>query len=139
MGESVTAESVIDASTFAKWFINEPGGRDVRKRFIDGGLRLHAPDHIMFETCNVIWKRREIPEEKAKTLAALVLQCGLECHQLTDELAALSMEIAREQSITFYDAMYLALARQISAALITSDRLQGEAGRRIGIAVQEIR
>jgi len=131
-------KSVIDASTFAKWFINEPGGENVRESFIKGDLNLHTLTYIIFETCNVIWKRREIPKEKAISLACWALRCGLEYHQMTDELVSLSMDIARECNITFYDAVYLALAKCMDIPLITSDRVQGKAGEKIGIHIWAI-
>jgi len=132
------SKSVIDASTFAKWFINEPGSEEIKESFIKGDLNLHSITHIIFETCNVIWKRREIPTDKAIALARWVPRCGLELHQMTDELVSLSMEIARNCNITFYDAAYVALAKVIDCPLITSDRTQGNSGEKIGIRVQTI-
>lgn len=47
---------VVDCSVAVKWFIIEPGRPEAR-RLLHGGDRLIAPELIVAEVVNVIWKR----------------------------------------------------------------------------------
>lgn len=115
------AKAVIDASVFAKWFVGEPGGEDIRDRFLTGILDLYAPSQILFETCNTIWKRKELSNQDALELSKEVISTGITCSPFTKELAANSMQIARRDRISFYDATYIALAKELNFPLITAD------------------
>ena len=46
---------------------------------------------------------------------------GLIFHELDDNLIDLAANLAYEEKITFYDSVYLALAKALNATLITAD------------------
>ena len=47
---------VVDASVAIKWFLLE-AGRDEARRLLDAGQRLIAPELIVAEVTNTMWKR----------------------------------------------------------------------------------
>jgi len=54
---------VVDASIAVKWLIAEPHSHEAR-RLLAPRIDLHAPDFILTEVANVIWKkarRKDIP------------------------------------------------------------------------------
>jgi predicted nucleic acid-binding protein len=52
---------VIDASVAIKWFVPEPLS-DQAERLLDGGDSLFAPDFLLIEFGNIIWKKVRLGE-----------------------------------------------------------------------------
>jgi predicted nucleic acid-binding protein len=114
---------VVDASVATKWFIVEPGRPEAR-RLLDGTHPLVAPDLIVAEVVNVVWKRliagaidrsqaAEVPRELPRLFAEL-------CPLAT--LAERALTVAEELRHPAYDCFYLALAEAKDAKLVTADR-----------------
>ena len=114
---------VVDASVAAKWFLVEPGDREALA-LLDGPDRLIAPELVVAEVMNVVWKRliagtidrlqaTEIPGELPRLFAEL---CPIA------PLAARALAIAEALRHPAYDCFYLALAEARSAGLVTADR-----------------
>lgn len=114
----------LDASVAAKWFNNEDltdKALQIRDAFVHGKIDLLAPEQMIYEVGNSIWKNEALtPEDAAKAIEDLIdLQIELIC--ISPRLAASAMKTARESRITFYDAAYIALADQYDAPLISAD------------------
>ena len=115
---------VLDASVLLKWVLDseqEPGYQEARKllaAWIEGSLELFLPGLWVYEAGNVLCLKR--PQQAQGALAGLI---GLGIHELpmTGELASTTISIATEYSVTFYDAAYLAVAREVDAQLLTAD------------------
>lgn len=119
---------VVDASVVAKWFstgeANDAEARALKDSYVGGRVDLCAPDLLFFEVANSIWKN---PRIKTKTAVSLVgTLVGLAPRLLNPDVwvAEEAMVLARKSKLTFYDTVYLALARSLSSVLITSDREQ---------------
>ncbi len=113
---------VVDASIAVKWFFTEVNSHDARQ-LLAPRIVLHAPDFILTEVANVIWKKarlNEIPaaqpyiEELAHRPDAVVLRASAE---LVMKAAALAVEIDHP----VYDCLYLACAEAEAAPLVTAD------------------
>ena len=102
---------VVDASVAAKWFLVEPGDREALA-LLDGPERLIAPELIVAEVVNVIWKRlikgtidrsqaADVPGQLPRLFAEL---CPIAA------LAAPALTIADQLRHPAYDCFYLALA-----------------------------
>ena len=113
---------VVDASVAVKWLIAEPHSRGARE-LLAPRIVLHAPDFILTEVANVIWKkarRKEIPspqpyiDELANLPDAVALQPSTE---LVIKAAALAVQIDHP----VYDCLYVACAEASAAPLVTAD------------------
>ena len=113
---------VVDASVAVKWLVAEPHSRDARE-LLGPRIVLHAPDFILTEIANVIWKkvrRKEIPspqpyiDELANLTDAVALQPSTD---LVVKAAALAVQIDHP----VYDCLYLACAEASAAPLVTAD------------------
>ena len=114
----------LDASVAAKWFNNESltdKAVQVRDAFVEGRIGLLAPEHLVYEVGNAIWKNKALAAGDATTAIKNLVDLELELVRLTPELAANAMKIARDSSITFYDAAYVMLANHLDAPLISAD------------------
>ena len=112
-----------DASVVIKWFVKEQGFEEAR-RLLAHRIHLHAPDILLAEFANTIWKkarRREIVDprpyfdELANFLDIVTLHRG-------DELIDRAAQIAVEIDHPVYDCLYLACAEATTSVLITADR-----------------
>lgn len=114
---------VVDASVAAKWLLPEAHtGR--AERLLANGAALFAPDLLYAEVANVLWKRvlrGEVAEEAADEALALLLQIEIAITPAR-ELLAQAFAIACRFERTVHDAMYVALALQEDAVLVTSDK-----------------
>ena len=113
----------IDASIAVKWFVAEPL-REEARRLLAHRLHLHAPEILLAEFANTIWKkvrRGEIEdphpyfEELANLSGIVTLHPG---GTLIDRAARLAVEIDHP----VYDCLYLACAEAAAPILITADR-----------------
>ena len=127
---------VVDASVALKWVVTEPGSEEAASLLDEmaaGAVTLLAPEHLVGEVANGLRKR----------VAQKVLTIDDACAAL-DAIAHLELTFvggagrwfqclpaALERGITAYDALYVLLARDFDAVLVTADK-------RLHIAATEI-
>jgi predicted nucleic acid-binding protein len=112
---------VVDASVAIKWVIEEPGTREalsLRRH------RLFAPDLLVAECANILWKktrRNELTLQEALLAARLLQRADIE---LLPMLALLepATRLAIAMDHPAYDCAYLALAEDLSCDLVTADQ-----------------
>ena len=111
---------VIDASVAIKWLVNEPGtSQAVRLR----QHSLSAPDLLVSECANIIWKKarlRELTPREAALAAGLITRSDV---QLIPgrQLAPRAVELAIALDHSACDCMYLALAELMVRPFVTAD------------------
>jgi len=113
---------VVDASVAIKWLVDEPDHISARS-LLDRNEELQAPDFVLIETANVLWKkvrRLEVTEEQAADgldslprLFESMVPSGL--------LIARALRLAIELAHPVYDCLYLACAERAGAHLVTAD------------------
>jgi len=127
------AEIVIDASTLSALFLKEETSEEIRS-VVESGATLYAPSFWRFEVSNAVWKTKTIPLKEVRELIGVIW-----CFPIrTNESVAMAEEgirIARRYGITFYDAVYIAIARLIGAPLWTLDTVQQRSAIKAGVAL----
>lgn len=113
---------VVDASVAVKWFLPEIHSR-AAGRLLNEAFELLAPDLIWSELGNVLWKRwrrGELAEPLAseilndfKRYPLIIFRSG---HLLGDV-----WRLAATLNRSFYDCVYLALAKTQKCPLVTAD------------------
>ena len=123
MSEAAPAKRVVDASVIVKWYVPEPGS-ETAAAVMRSGATLLAPDLVVAEVGNVLWKkvrRGELETEDATDLAdrmAVGLPAALRSSQ---PLLRDAVELATAYDRTVYDALYIVLAVREGATLLTAD------------------
>lgn len=114
---------VVDASVAIKWLLPEPHA-DAALRLLREGHELEAPDLLLPEVGNALWKRvrrqQATVSEMVAALEALV-SLPLEFHS-SGPLMVPAFEIACATGRTVYDSVYLAVAVLRECPLVTADR-----------------
>ena len=113
---------VVDASEAMKWVLDEPGDREARA-LVEGSEALIAPELIVAEVLNAIWKRllREAEVRQGPRPAAALPKVLAHLRSLPP-LAARTLELSAELRHPAYGCFYLALAEERRAKLVTADR-----------------
>ena len=113
---------VVDASVAVKWYIPEVDTNEAEK-LLDVEYILHAPELILPEFGNIIWKkvrRGEITTSQGRQIIEAFLQTPIQLHPGTNLLPS-AFEIADRTAQTVYDCLYLALAVALSCEMVTAD------------------
>ncbi|MYD71512.1 MAG: PIN domain-containing protein [Acidobacteria bacterium] len=113
----------VDASIVVKWFVEEPL-RDEARRLLSHRLGLHAPEILLAEFANTIWKKARTgeiddPQPYFDELARLRDNVTLHPYGQLVEHAA---QIATAIDHPVYDCLYLACAEATASALVTADK-----------------
>ena len=132
---------VVDASVAVKWFVSEPLLENARL-LLSHRLDLHAPDFVLVEFANVIWKkvrRKELPASPRYVDALSSLNDIITLHPVA-ELIERAMQIALEIEHPVYDCLYLACAEGTESELVTADRnlVNKVSGSSLGIDLRHI-
>ncbi len=113
---------VLDASAVAKWFVREEGSSDmrsIRDGIASGELKGHAPDLVLIEIANLLrYSRGASPEDAMNAVRSLRILLHL---KRSEELLDEAIELAFKRGITVYDSLYMALAMEMGARLVTYD------------------
>jgi predicted nucleic acid-binding protein len=114
---------VVDASVAIKWFVPEPLSNEA-ERLLGGGDALFAPDLLLIEFGNVVWKKVRLGElARGDGNAALTaLRSGPVSLVDTTPLVERALHLAHEIDHPLYDCLYLATAEAIAATVATADR-----------------
>ena len=113
---------VVDASVAAKWFLPEPDAA-AAVALLDGRHHLAAPDLIRAEVGNTLWKlnaRGLLSADEAVEMVEHFMSMPVEVYDSASLLAA-ALEIAIATRRTVYDSLYLALAVELDARVVTAD------------------
>lgn len=113
----------VDASVVLKWFVTEPLSEQARQ-LLDGQLDLHAPDILLAEFANTIWKkgrRGEILDPQPYFVELASLPDVVAIHPVGG-LIERAAQIAVLIDHPVYDCLYLACAEMTASALITADQ-----------------
>ncbi|MBV8473603.1 MAG: type II toxin-antitoxin system VapC family toxin, partial [Hyphomicrobiales bacterium] len=112
---------VVDASVVIKWVVEEEGTQHAL--VLRGAARLIAPDLLVAECANILWKkvqRGELTREEADLAAQLIERADIELFPMRGLLHD-ATRIAIEISHPAYDCIYLALAMATNARFVTAD------------------
>lgn len=116
---------VVDASVLVKWYVVEEDFEPEAEYLADERFVLHAPELIIPEIGNILWKKHRRGELNALDINKIITESGLE-NELTlhshEPLFESSVKGAIETGQTVYDWMYLSLALALSTTFVTADR-----------------
>jgi predicted nucleic acid-binding protein len=114
---------VVDASVAIKWFAPEVLSPEAES-LLDGGDDLFAPDLLLLECGNIIWKKVRLGElARADGEAALAaLRTGPIRLLDTTPLVERALQLGHAIQHPVYDCVYLASAEAVDAIVVTADR-----------------
>lgn len=114
---------VVDSSVVTKWFVPETHSA-AALAYLQTGRRLVAPDLLMPELGNVLWKKIRSHEIDAPAGKLIVRHYQDLPVRLVPSLWLMgpALEIAVGLGRTVYDSLYLALARSARCSAVTADR-----------------
>ena len=114
---------IVDASVAIKWFVKETL-HDEALVLLQHSDRLQAPEFIVLELTNVVWKkrlRREITKGQAQTIvSAIPNYVSIVYPIVLDHERALELAVFLEHPA--YDCLYLACAERVGGTVVTADR-----------------
>ena len=118
----------LDASVVIKWFFEEEG-TDAALQLLEEHklekIQINVPDLLFFEFGNTVVKkfREDIDTRKEfnRNLTDL-LAIGLNFAETTPDLLKLAYSVANRYEITFHDATYIALAKNLKCNFITTHK-----------------
>ncbi len=135
--------TVVDASVVAKWYLPEPGceaADELLAAATAGEHELLAPDLLLPELTNVLWKKVRGGECDADSAAEILELLETDCPLLIPSrtLAPRALELALALGHPVYDCLYLAAAIEADARLATADATLARAARTVLAEVERI-
>ena len=121
--------AVVDASVAVKWVVNEADSLQARSL---ADARLEAPDLLLVECADILWKKAGTgdltgPEAAARLGALMRAPVTLTAGR---ELLDAALELALEWRHPVYDCLYAALAIRRNIPLVTADKRLAAAARK---------
>jgi predicted nucleic acid-binding protein len=132
------AAYVLDASVLAALYVDDPATEqsEAALQQIERD-ELHAPDFVVLEVANVLWKRvrrEELHAEDAMAAIADLSAASIQLHPI-GSLVSQSLALALSHGFTTYDATYVALATRVGGIVITNDGGMRQRGIEAGLAI----
>jgi predicted nucleic acid-binding protein len=132
------AAYVLDASVLAALYVDDPA-TEQSETALEQIERdeLHAPDFVLLEVANVLWKRvrrEELHAEDAMAAIADLSAASIQFHPISG-LVAQSLALALSHGFTAYDATYVALATRVGGIVMTNDGGMRQRGIEAGLPV----
>jgi predicted nucleic acid-binding protein len=113
---------VVDASVAVKWYVPEVQSVEA-DRLLDPAHELYAPDLIVPEFGNILWKkvgRGELTAAQARKIIEAFIDVPMFKYSATPLLEA-AFDGAVQSAQTVYDWTYLALAVALDCPMVTAD------------------
>ncbi|MBI4506647.1 MAG: type II toxin-antitoxin system VapC family toxin [Chloroflexi bacterium] len=119
-----TASLVVDASVVAKWYVPESGSA-AALALLEADLTLLAPDLLLAEVGNILWKKArqgELTDAHATWIARAFRTEAPVVLWPSSALIETALAVALAFDRPVYDGLYLALALTVGSQLVTADR-----------------
>ena len=117
-------EVVVDASVIVKWFVKEENSDKaikVRDRYIEGEIRIIAPEILPFEVLNALYHKRLFSKDELKEISEALDAFSFDLYSLRGEYTKKAIEVSVDNNITVYDAAYISLAMVKNTIVYTAD------------------
>lgn len=115
---------VVDASVAVKWYVPEPDSPDAH-RLGRSERRLAAPDLLVIEVGNILWKKVQrdgLPRADAEAAALSLIDSARIRFHRSPLFVRAALEIATTFRRTVYDSLYVVLAMYLDSEMITTDQ-----------------
>jgi predicted nucleic acid-binding protein len=135
--------TVVDASVALKWYFPELGSDQAKRvlaEAIDGERQLLAPDLILIEFANVLWKKVQREECDRGEAEEILDAFGTDAPRLVASvpLVPRALELALRLGEVVYDCVYLAAAIEGEASLVTADARLARCARSVLADVERV-
>lgn len=132
------AAYVLDASVLAALYVDDPA-TEQSEAALEQIQRdeLHAPEFVVLEVADVLWKRvrrEQLHAEGAMAAIADLSVASIQFHPVGG-LVAQSLALALSHGFTTYDATYVALATRVGGIVMTNDGGMRQRGIEAGLAI----
>ncbi len=114
---------IVDASVALKWFLPDEPWADRAIRLLETDGELLAPEWIVPEVCNAVWKmvrNGRLSGERGEHIVSLLPSFFVRLVPVVNE-APRAMAIALTINHPVYDCFYVALAEREHVPLVTAD------------------
>lgn len=117
---------VVDSSIILKWLNQKDElyldqAEAVLQDAREGKIQLLAPELAKYEIGNVLLIRKKLSQEQIEEAFNFFFALPIQFFPDSFELANSSYKIGQQAKITYYDAAFLALAKQEDATLVTDN------------------
>ncbi|MBI2588306.1 type II toxin-antitoxin system VapC family toxin [Candidatus Berkelbacteria bacterium] len=115
---------VIDASVAIKWFsseIDQDKAVLVLERVYQNKLTLAAPNLLIYEIGNALWKGKKLDEKRILAALDSLYFPSFNLAPLDIGSIKLAISFMTRYDITFYDAAYAGLAYEMGCPLLTAN------------------
>ena len=129
---------ITDASVILKWVFNTPKEVDsdaaliLLNSWVNGDCELVLPSLWLYEVGNIVG--RNIPD-KAADFMEMLIEYRIEETPVTALIAQRTLAIMADCGVTFYDAVYHAIAFERKGTLVTADAAYLKKAGKLGNAV----
>ena len=124
----MTLTYVIDASVVLKWFLPESDNAAadlLLEKFLNDEAGLIAPDVLLVEIANALWKRVVLRNELTSDEATLIYRDLLTMPlslTASETIAEAALQLAMKHKHPVYDALYCTLAIDRQCDFVTADQ-----------------
>lgn len=115
---------VVDGSVAVKWLLPEEDSKEalgIRDAHVRGKVTLYAPDLLLYEVANVLRYRHDVADADIVSGVEALFLLDIAFLSPSSRSVARAVVTARRFDITFHDAVYLEIAEDIGASLVTAD------------------
>lgn len=117
---------VVDSSVILKWLYREDEkylekAELLLKNAVGNKVELLAPELAKYEVGNVLLVAKKLPQNSGEEALETYYSLPIQYISLTEKLSKETFFIGKKINITFYDASFIALARQERATLVTDN------------------
>ena len=118
----MTPSWVVDSCVAIKWFVREPDS-GAALQLLATEVDFVAPDLILVEVANALWKNARLGRFDGKLLEQALLDAPRNFAYLAPsaELLVEASALARDLDHPVYDCLYVVLARRTGARVVTTD------------------
>jgi len=115
---------VLDASVVLKWFLEEENSDKAlwfKDRYLLGICNIAFPDLMIYEISNSLKFNKKFDSSSAYEAIDALINLRIDIIVPTKSIIKQALNLAVDSGVTFYDAIYVALADHLKYDFITAD------------------